>query len=75
MNMTQFAKFQFVELLCSNDTERVRAVTKRTVPGTNCLRWITAKFQFTEKITAASFVGAAVACLVRCGSKPPALQH
>ena len=31
-------KFQFVELLCSNDTERVWAVTKRTAPSTHCLR-------------------------------------
>jgi len=41
---------QFVELLCSNDTERVRAVTKRTAPCTHCPRRLAAKFQFIEQI-------------------------
>ena len=39
-------KFQFVELLRSNDTERRRAVTKRTAPSTYCQRPLAAKFQF-----------------------------
>ena len=40
------AKFQLDELLCSTDTERVRAVTKRTAPRTHCQRALPAKFQF-----------------------------
>ena len=43
-------KFQFVELLCSNDTERVRAVTKRTAPSTHCQRRLAAKVQFIEQL-------------------------
>ena len=42
-------KFQFVELFRSNDTERVRAVTKCTAPGTNCQRPLAAKFQYVEQ--------------------------
>ena len=41
-------QFQFVELLRSNDTERVRAVTKRSAPSTHCQRRLAAKFQFVE---------------------------
>ena len=41
-------QFQFVELYSSNDTERRRAVTKRTAPSTNCLRRLAAKFQFVQ---------------------------
>ena len=33
-------------MLCSNDTERVRAVTKHTAPGTHCQQRLAAKFQF-----------------------------
>ena len=42
------AKFQFVELFRSNDTERVWEVTKRTAPSTHCQRPPAAKFQFVE---------------------------
>ena len=37
-------KFQFVSLFCGNDTERVRAVTKRTAPSTHCLRRLAANY-------------------------------
>ena len=42
------SKFQFDELFRSNDTERVRTVTKTTVLGTHCQRPLAAKFQFIE---------------------------
>ena len=37
-------------MLCSNDTERVRAVTKHTAPGTHCQQRLAAKFQFVGEI-------------------------
>ena len=48
-------KFQFVELLRSNGTERVRAVTKRTAPSTHCQRRLAVKFQFVEQLEKLEF--------------------
>ena len=42
-------KFQFDKLFRSNDTERVRAVTKITAPCTHCQRRLAAKFQFVKQ--------------------------
>ena len=50
MISNELAKFQFVDLLCRNDTERVREVTNTAAPSTNCQRRLAAKFQYVEQI-------------------------
>ena len=42
-------KFQFVEYFRSDDTERIRAVTKHTAPSTNCQRRLAAKSQAAKR--------------------------
>ena len=44
-------KFHFVELFRRNDTERVRAVTKRTAPSTHCQRRLAANSNFIEQFS------------------------
>ena len=55
MGKKELNKFQFDELFRSNDTERVRAVTKTTAPSTHCQRALPAKFQFVKQMKTAAY--------------------